>query len=383
MRQVRFAALGLAGVMGIICPMTALAGSPSFARTQEEWSSLQDNRLEYGEIADLILEYNVTVQNNQYEYNQFIKDYGKSREDVAKEYRELADNLESNISGEDSAGAMVSDLQLQLQADEMRETADDTVEDSYIYALGYRQQEASLALSAQSLFISYYKSQKELQSAKEKKQILENTGAQTASRQQAGMATQSDVLSTQEAVLEQEKNVRSLELEIESTRQKLIVMLGWKASDQPEIGELPSVSLDEINAIDFEADKQTALENNYTLRINKRKLENAVESAKKENLRKTIEGNEKKIGDSMFSARQTLLTAKMTYEQALADEETENRNTLLARQKWNAGMITKYELKEQEYTLAEKQRSKETASMSLLEAYESYRSCVNGLASAE
>lgn len=104
----------LAGVMGMTVPITVLASEPEFARTTEEWERLRDNTLEYGEIGDLIHEYNVTVQNNQYEYTEFIKDYGKTRDEVADSYRE------------------------------------------------YSQAEDSLVLSAQSKFLSYYKSQEEL-----------------------------------------------------------------------------------------------------------------------------------------------------------------------------------------------------------------------------
>ena len=376
-------AFGTAMIVGAMAPMTSFGASPEFARTAEEWARLQDNTLEYEEIADLIHEYNVTVQNNQYDYNKFLKDYGKTREDIAREYRDLASDLESDMSGDDSAMAKVSDLQLQLQADQLREQADNNVEDSYIYYLTYCQAEDNLALSAQSRFISYYRNRLELESAREQNTVLETTYGQTVVKQQAGTATQADVLSAEEAVLEQDKRIANLEQEIESTRQKLIVMLGWRGTDQPEMRELPPVDLDEIAAIDYEADKQEALENNYTLRINKRKLENAIEKANKEDLEKTISANEKQIGVSLLSSWQSLMTAKLLYEQALADEAAEQRNTELGRQKWNAGVITRHELEQQEYALAEKQRTVQTSAMSLLEALETYRWGVKGLASAD
>ena len=46
-------------------PARALAASPEFARTQEEWARLRDNVLEYEEIEDLVHEYNTTVLNNR------------------------------------------------------------------------------------------------------------------------------------------------------------------------------------------------------------------------------------------------------------------------------------------------------------------------------
>ena len=82
-RTLAAAAAGISLAAAFRAPLTALAASPEFSRTAEEWSALRDNVLEYGEIADLIHEYNVTVQNNAYEYNEFVKDYGRTKEDVA------------------------------------------------------------------------------------------------------------------------------------------------------------------------------------------------------------------------------------------------------------------------------------------------------------
>ncbi len=378
----KITACSLAVVMGIAVPMTALASSPEFARSAEEWERLRDHVLEYDEIADLVHEYNVTVQNNQYEYNEFIKDYGRIREDIAEAYRDLADDLESNMSGDDNGAAMVSDLQLELQAKQLREQADDNLEDSQIYYWTYAQAEDNLVLSAQSKFISYYRKQLELETAKEEKTNLEKEYALTVTKRQAGTATEMDLLSVWERVLEQEKTVTELEQAIEDTRQKLIIMLGWSGNDQPEILGVPEIDLSEIEAIDLEADKQKAQEANYTLKINKRKLENAKDADNRSKLQNTIQGNERQINVSVTSAWQSLLTARRNYEQAQADAATEERNMELTSQKWNAGMITKYEYEKQQSALNSSRNAVQETQLDLLEALETYRWNVNGLATA-
>jgi len=372
----------MAVVMGIAVPMTALASSPEFARSAEEWERLRDDVLEYEEIADLIHEYHVTVQNNQYEYNEFIKDYGKTREDIADAYRDLADDLEANMTGDDNGAAMVSDLQLRLQAKQLREQADDNLEDSQIYYWTYCQAEDNLVLSAQSKMISYYRKQLELESAKEEKANLEKEYALMETKRQAKTATEMDLLEIQERVLEQEKIVTELEQSIEDTRQKLIVMLGWSGSDQPEIRGVPEVDLSEIETIDLEADKQKAQETNYTLNINKKKLENAKDADNRSKLQNTIQGNERQISVSVTGAWQSLQTAKRTYEQAQADAATEERNMELTAQKWNAGMITKYEYEKQQSVLNSSRNKVQETKLDLLEALETYRWNVGGLAAA-
>ena len=375
-------AWSLAGVMGIAVPMTALASSPEFARSAEEWERLRDQVLEYEEIADLIHEYNVTVQNNQYEYNEFIKDYGNTREDIADAYRDLADDLEANMTGDDNGAAMVSDMQLRLQAKQLREQADDNLEDSQIYYWTYAQAEDNLVLSAQSRFISYYRNQRKLQSAKEEKANLEQEYALTVTRRQAGTATETEVLDARERILSQEKTVAELEQAIEDTRQKLIIMLGWSGSDQPEIRGVPEIDLAEIDGIDLEADKEKALETNYTLKINRKKLENAKDADNWSKIQNTIQGNERRIRGSVTSAWQDLQTAKRNYEQAQADAATEERNLELAGRKREAGMIPGYEYEKQQSALNRSRNEAEEAKLDLLEALETYYWNVNGLASA-
>lgn len=377
------AAAGILISMILRTPTAALAASPEFARTSEEWSTLQDNVLEYGEIADLIHEYNVTVQNNAYEYNEFVKDYGRTKEDTAAAYRDLANELLSSRSGDDSASAMISDMQLELQAKNLREQADDNIEDSQIYYLQYSMAEDNLVLSAQSKYISYFTGQIELESAKEQLKILENAYSLALVQRAAGTVTDTDVLDAQEAVLTQEKNISQLEQEIENTRQSLIVMLGWKESDAPQIEELPEFDFSLLDAIDLESDKQKALENNYTLKINQRKLENAQEEENKKNMQTTIEGNERQIAASVSSAWASLQTAKLSYDQAAADLAAEERNMEQTACKWNAGMITQYEYEDQQSVLVQKQLAVETAKLNLMDTYETYQWNVNGLASAE
>lgn len=53
--------------------------SPEFAYTEEKWASLRDNVMEYGELKDLIHEYNPTVRSNRSAYKD---QKGKDLNDV-------------------------------------------------------------------------------------------------------------------------------------------------------------------------------------------------------------------------------------------------------------------------------------------------------------
>ena len=364
------------------CIYAFAAQSPEFSRSDEEWAALKDNKLEYSEIADLIHEYNPTVANNNYEYKNFVDTYGSTNEEIASEYRSKASDILNNISGSDDAQSVMSDAQAELSAKQLNQQADNNTEDSTTKSLSYKQSEAQLVMTAKSYFIQYYSSQNELEEAKTRLSSLQSTLELTSAKVSAGMLTESDLRTAKKNVSDQESSVKKAEEAVEETRQKLIVMLGWSASDTPEIGALPEVTAEMVNGIDLEGDIAKAKENNYTLSINKKKLSNAKDSDNISVLNSTIEGNEKSIAVSVNSAYQTLKNALMNLDTAKLSLSTEEKNMDTAERRYQAGLSTKYDYNQEKCTLSERQQAVKAAEYNLISAYMSYESYVNGLANA-
>lgn len=373
---------GLAAALTAVSPAAALAASPEFAYTEEEWAALQDNTLEYEEIEKLIKEYNVTYQNNMAEYRDFVDEYGTTNEEWSDAYRELADEFYSEMGDGDTASSMLSNLQLEQQAENMLTQADEAVDDSETYRLEYEKQAKNLVLQAQSYMISYHRQRLNLANAEEQKALTEANYGLTQAKLAAGMATQIDLLNAEASIRTQEQSISSQKTALEQTRQNLIVMLGWNAGDQPEIGEVPQVSMEEINAIDVAVGKEAALANNYTLRINKRRLENSSEDSVTDKLKNTIEDNEKKIRLSVESAYQSLLAAKLSYELAVASNETAQAQLAISAAGLQAGTITALAYEQQQANADAAQIAVQTAALDLFEAYQTYEWNVNGLAGA-
>ena len=380
----RLCSLCAAGILALTAlPAPAFASSPEFARTEEEWNRLRDNKMEYGEIEGLVQEYNVTVQNNQYNYRKFREDYGDTNEEVAGAYYDLAMDFLNMMSNEDDAGSMMSDLSLQMQADNMLARADDTLEDSKIYLLTYEQAEKNIVATAQAGFINYYKLllQKQQQEAavSNAEESLNYAGLQRS----AGMVTDLEVLNAQEARQKALDQLVQTERSIRSQQENLNVLLGWKHDDTPEMGELPPVDEGRVSRMDPAADLAAALENNYTLRINRRKLENARDGLTKENLQTAIANNERKIGNSLNSASRSVLTAQLQLQQARAALALAQQDLNLASGKLSAGMITQREYNTSARALQNAQFSVRSAELTLFTAMENYDWAVKGLAAAE
>lgn len=378
--------LGLAGIMLAAAPGMALASSPEFARTAEEWAKLRDNAIEYDELEDLIQEYNTTVQTNQLDLNEFRKKYGNTKDDVSQKYRDMADEIYSSIeypdSDDPSYGYMVASvLSAEIQAKNMEKQADDNLEDTEIIYLNYKQAEKTLVTVAQTNMITYEKNQLALQQAEIAKKQAEIDIASAQSRLAAGTGTQIDVLNAQEALQTAERNLVSAQTDIDTVRQKLQLMLGWRYDDTPEISKVPSADMSRIEQMNPQADLEKAVENNYTVMVNRKKIANSSSTDTINTLNKTIEDNQKKIASALTGNYQNVQAAKLAYDQAVAELELENRNLQTIQTQYQQGSASQNQLSRQQYTVQNKQLAVEIADLNLLQTMETYDWAVNGLAS--
>ncbi len=378
--------LGMAVIMSVAAPVTALAASPEFARTAEEWARLRDNVIEYGELEDLIQEYNATVQTNQLDLNDFKQKYGNTKDDVSAKYRDMANEIYASVDYPDADDptygyVVASVLMAEVQAKNLEKQADDNLEDSEIIYLNYKQAEKTLVTVAQSNMVNYEKGLLELQQAEIALKQAQISLASTQVQQAVGSATQVAVLNSQEAVQTAGRNVESGKSGIENVRQKLQVMLGWKHSDTPQIEAVPASDMERIAAMDPQKDKEQALENNYALKVNKKKLANADSKNTRESLEKTIADNERKIGSALVTNYQNVLAAKLAYDQAVADLELERRNLQNMTDQYQQGTISKNQYESQQYAVQTKELAVKIADLNLFQTMETYDWSVNGLAS--
>ncbi len=370
----------LAAVLAAAAPTgTAWAGSPEFARSAEEWAKLRDNVMEYDELAGLIHEYNVTVQNNQRDYNE---KKNKTSDEIAQDYRDAADAVRSSMSGDDSPQAIMQDSMAEAQALSLEQQADDNVEDSEIFKMTYDQTEATLVSNAQTNMISYHQKARDLDLKKKNRELLAATYDSVVLKMNHGMATLMDVLTAQENLQNADAAILTAESDLENTRQKLCVMLGWRYDASPEIREIPAVDLNRIQSMDPAADKARALENNYTLRINKKKLANSSNNSKKESLQMTIDDNIQRIGSSVDSAYKNVIQSQTAYQQAAVSLEVASKNMEAAERKMQIGTLSRLDYLNQQYAYLQAQVAMEDASMALFQAVESYDWNIDGLASA-
>lgn len=177
-----------------------------------------------------------------------------------------------------------------------------------------------------------------------------------------------------------ERNVESARSGVENVRQKLLVMLGWRFDAHPEIRQIPAADPARIVGMNPQADKALAIENNYTRKVNLKKLANAASQNVIDSLEKTIADNEQKIGSSLVTNYQNVLTAKLAYDQAVAELDVELRNLRSLEVNFGQGNASRTQLESQQYAVQNKQLAVKIADMNLFQAMETYDWAVNGLA---
>jgi len=209
-------------------PVQVLAASPQFAYSTEKWASLQDDKLEFDEIADRIHEYNSTVEKNRIGY----KDYqGKDSNEIAQEYYDAADEIESSIEYPDSddanyGSALAAAQRSEASATQMREQGDNNVDDANVKAWGYTQTEKSLVQQAQNLMIQYWNAQENLKSVQNQVSKAEKDYETANLKLSSGSATQTDVLDAKETLLKAQASI--------TTAEKMITI----GNDEASISEL-------------------------------------------------------------------------------------------------------------------------------------------------
>ncbi len=365
-------------------PLKALAVSPEFAYTEEKWASLRDNKLEYGEISELIHEYNTTVRQNALDYQEYR---GKTSTEISKEYYKSADEVIQRISYPDDvsdgyASQISSALNSEISAENLIEQGDENVDDGEIKRLGYEQTEKNLVQQAQELMISYYSEKETLKTLESSVTQAETAYEQAKTKVAAGMALSSDVDTAAEAVTKAKASLRSAETSLDKTKKQLLILLGWSADSEVELGTLPETDPSSLSSIDIEADIKTAVANNYSVRITKQRLSNSQSENNKITYTNTLKNQEDTVAANVRNTYNSLILTKDSYEQAKTAYELSEKERAAAELKLSAGVITKKTYEKQEAACLSAKTTLETARLELLTAKLTYDWAIAGLASA-
>lgn len=393
----RILSLTAAVLFAAAAPLQALAASPEFAYDEATWARLRDNVMEYDELAMLVQEYNPSYLNNLASYRDG-KSSDNARDVQDKQYESASSAYESAEALQDQADALLDSGALAMPgmasayaglltaasmteqtALKQEQSADASYRDSEMDALDYRNTQNGLIVQTQSLFVSYHQVKQSLAAIEKNIEILELTAGTTGRQKDLGMATQVDYLNAQKNLSSLKSTYSQTLASLETIRQNLCLMTGWKYNDQPEIKEMPAADESRIELIDLDADIQTALSENLSLKSNRIGYKNMAEgSADKKNMERTIKNQEETIKANMKNLYNDILQKQTALWLSKASLETAESAMRASNIKFELGMMSKTELLSAEATYLGKQADAENANSSLQQAIETYEWALKG-----
>jgi len=134
-----------------------------------------------------------------------------------------------------------------------------------------------------------------------------------------------------------------------------------------------------IAGLSPELDAQTAVDNNISLKVNRRLMANMEEgSTERKNMERTIANQEQSIRSAVRTMYNTVMMDQTALQAAQAALTTEMKNQSIADTKLQLGMIGNLEYMSAQNDLSARQIELETADMTLQQALESYQWALKG-----
>ena len=347
--------------------------SPEFAYTEEKWASLRDNVMEYGELKDLIHEYNPTVRSNRSAYKD---QKGKDLNDVYEQYMNDIDDIWDQA---DAAEDDVTWASMRFSAGLLTKQADNNYQDADMEKIQYDQQEAALVYQAQQMMVSLQQAEDNIENLENTKALLQSQYEFTRAQAAAGMATQIDVLTAQKSVQDQDTAILAAQKNKENVHRNLCLMLGWDADAQPEILAVPEPDMSRIDTLNPDGDAEAALANDYDVRYYEKKAGNLSSQDLIESNQASIQNAKDTAVRSLKTQYNTVLTARDALNAAQSQLAAEQSKLNKASASLAAGQITNLEYQTTLNAVMTAESDVNTKKLQLLVALEGYDWNVKGL----
>ena len=346
------------------------------AEAEAATSVLDDHVLEYGELAEAIRDGNPTMLASLKSYSDRIAQYQKARDDLKFQRIAVYDELKT---AKDQDLAEKSSLQMEYEtlsmAGERYKSMVESMQEISSTAQ-LRRTERSMVIAAQALMISY-ESLKHQENTMAKAVELYETGAElTRLRRQAGLASDTDVLTAENRLLTARTALANVQENLAEVYENLCYMVGQPGDGSLVIAAIPAPDESRIAGMDLAADTWKAIGNNAQL-ISDRHTKNGS-TAHTQVRQMTIGQGEdqltakmKELYDAVLQKQSALRTAEVTLQKG----QREKQNADL---KYSAGLLDREAYLRQEQSWLDCSASYDAAQLALTNALDTYDWAVAG-----
>ena len=354
----------------------------------ETLARLQDNRIEYDEIADLVHEYNPDISKAWNTYMSSKEDYAGIVTELESQYRTVKDTADGYISAGQLMGSqllistgrqLTKGYQGVIQG--MRDTVNEWDTNKRNTSM-LRRAERQVTAGTQSAMIGYETIRQNIATLETMVKLYEQQADMMNRMAALGMATGTDLASANNSLLTARVQLASLSDQQESVRRTLCMLLGYDPDSYPEICPIPEFDMIRLEGMDLEQDTVKAIGNNQTL-IAQRTSEKGNTNDQIAARSRMIDEGDQKLTIEMQRLYQEVQDKKAAYEAAQTGFAAAQLSRDAAERQYQLGLLSQVQYIGTQISYYQKKAEKESANLNLLQAMENYDWGVLGFAAVE
>ena len=395
----RTAAASLSVVLAASVPFTVLADQSvlKFDYDQDQ-QLLSDGHLDYGEIEERVKNYYGPMKSAY----DMAKGMVEDQADIAVNERIMASDLLSQAdvaedmaeeqTGMDQAISAATAKALRQSARQMRNAASMMGQSLKKTSSTERQvdrQANSLIMNVQSMMNQYEQLVSQRAMAAKGVELARTARALQDTMQSQGMAVDSDVLSAAASLSSAQSQLASLDAGMEQIYKLLCSFTGYDPASGVTFGAIPSADLAAIAAIDVNADKEKAVNNNYNL-ISLRsstgggmtdfQARTTKTTTQTENRLRNVEYSENAVRSDIQALYDQILEKRAAYDAAKTAYESGKMVWDAAQIQKQNGSLSQIQYLQQELAWLTTESGYHCAGLELQQAIQNYRWAVAGAA---
>lgn len=385
--------LSAAVLVSGVFPAQAAPTGPGAAEERERYDAatlarLQDNRIEYDEIADLVHEYNPDISRAWDTYMSSKEDYAGIVTELESQYRTVKDTADGYISAGQLMGSqllistgrqLTKGYQGVIQG--MRDTVNQWDTNQRNTSM-LRRAERQVTAGTQSAMIGYETIRQNIATLETMVKLYEQQVDMTNRMAALGMATGTDLAGANSSLLTARTQLASLSDQQESVRRTLCMLLGYDPDLQPEICPIPEFDMSRLEGMDLEQDMIKAIGNNQTL-IAQRTSEKGNTNDQIAARSRMIDEGDQKLTIEMQRLYQEVQDKKAAYEAAQTGFAAAELSRNAAERQYQLGLLSQVQYIGTQISYYQKKAEKESANLNLWQAMENYDWGVLGFATVE
>ena len=355
--------------------------------TQEQWSRLNDQTIEYKELPDLVRYFNPNIQNITQNIDVTLDDIKYINDNMRRQIMDLQDDADklkdSGATG--TVEGMEQYVLLNINIKGLKSAADSLIK-SYDY-MNRADSSVKSNITFAAKNYTYYADQIMIgyNSALSNKAMIEKIAelsnaayeAQALSKQ-LGLATEADVLSAQKDLLSAKSSLIKINSTIDNLSRSLCMMTGYAVDAAPVIEGLPQLTDEMIAALNLDEDTEKAVSNNYDL-ISERHSSSGKTTTGMKSKDQSVSEAEQNIIVTMQAYYQAILQSKSAYTAASTAFQKATLEKDKADRSYQLNMLSKTQYLQAQMAYLKAQGEKDSAYNTYYQAYTTYQWAVQGI----